>query len=111
VGCCPIAAPTGDDLTALGRTNDLVMFACQVWLAIKGASDITLADLVMKLPAATSPSYGPPFMEALKKAGGFYELDPGLFAPAEATLVNLDSGSTFHAGAVDSDRLAIILKG
>ncbi len=110
-GSCPIATPTGDDFTALGRTNDLVMLACQVWLAIKGAPDITLSDLVMQLPAATSPSYGPPFLEALKKAGGFYELDPGLFAPAEATLVNLDSGRTFHAGAVDTDRLARILKG
>ena len=109
-GRCPIAAPTGDDFTSLGRTNDLVMCACQIWLAIKGASDSNLADLAIKLPAATSPSYGPPFLEALKKAGGFYELDPGLFAPAEATLVNIDTGRTFHAGKVDSERLARILK-
>lgn len=111
MGRCPFAAPTGDDFASLGRTNDLVMFACQVWLSVRGASDASLADMAAKLPAATSPSYGPPFIEALKKAGGFYELDPGLFAPAEATLVNLDSGKTFHAGAVDTDRLARVLKG
>lgn len=110
MGRCPIATPTGDDFASLGRTNDLVILACQVWLSVQGASDATLADMVAKLPASTSPSYGPPFMEALKKAGGFYELDPGLFAPAEATLVNLDSGKTFHAGTVDTDQLTRVLK-
>jgi methenyltetrahydromethanopterin cyclohydrolase len=111
MGRCPVAAPTGDDFISLGLTNDLVMFACQVWLSMRGVSDAVLADAVLRLPAATSPSYGPPFIEALKKAGGFYELDPGLFAPAEGTLVNLDSGKAFHAGALDLTRLAGILKG
>jgi methenyltetrahydromethanopterin cyclohydrolase len=111
MGRCPIAAPTGDDFTSIGRTNDLVMFACQIWLSIRGASDATLADLIAKLPASTSSIYGPPFIEALKQAGGFYEIDPGLFAPAEATLVNLDSGRTFHAGGMDINRLAGVLKG
>lgn len=111
MGRCPIAAPTGDDFASLGRTNDLVMFASQVWLSVRGASDTELEEITAKLPAATSPSYGPPFINALKKAGGFYELDPGLFAPAEITMVNLDSGRTFHAGAVDGDRLVFVLKG
>ena len=111
MGRCPIAAPTGDDFASLGLTNDLVMYASQVWLSVRGASDTALTDFVAKLPAATSPSYGPPFIEALKKAGGFYDLDPGLFAPAEATLINQDSGKTFHAGAVDIDRLTGVLKG
>lgn len=111
MGRCPVAAPTGDDIASLGLTNDMVMFASQVWLALRGVSDPALAETAAKLPAATSPSYGPPFIEALKKAGGFYELDPGLFAPAEVTLVNLGSGKTFHAGAVDAARLAVVLKG
>jgi methenyltetrahydromethanopterin cyclohydrolase len=111
MGRCPIAAPTGDDFASLGLTNDLVLSACQVWLSLRGISDAVLADVAAKLPSATSPSYGSPFIEALTRAGGFYELDPGLFAPAEATLVNLDSGKTFHAGMVDTDRLARILKG
>ena len=110
MGRCPVAAPTGDDFISLGRTNDMVMFASQVWLTTRGVSNEILADLVLKLPAATSPSYGPPFIEALKKSGGFYELDPGLFAPAEATLANLESGKIFHAGGIDSERLARVLK-
>jgi methenyltetrahydromethanopterin cyclohydrolase len=107
----PLAAPSGDDFISLGRTNDLVISGCQVWLSFRGVSDAALAEMAAKLPASTSSSYGPPFIEALKKAGGFYELDPGLFAPAEATLVNLDSGASFHAGSLDTDRLARVLKG
>ncbi len=111
MGRCPIAAPSGDDFTSMGRTNDLVMFACQVWLSIKGVSDADLKDLVLKMPASASRSYGSPFNELLKQAGGFYQIDPGLFAPAEVTLISLDSGKIFHAGGMDVERLEKVLKG
>jgi methenyltetrahydromethanopterin cyclohydrolase len=109
MGRCPLATPTGDDILSLGMTNDLMMVAGQVWLAIRGASDDSLAELANVLPASTSPGYGPPFLEAVRKAGGFYQLDAGLFAPAEVTLVNLDDGRSFHSGTVDDERLAAIL--
>jgi methenyltetrahydromethanopterin cyclohydrolase len=110
-GRCPMAVPTGDDFASLGLTNDLVVFACQVWLSVRGVSDAALADLVLNLPSSTSSSYGLPFIDAIKAAGGFYALDLGLFAPAEATLVNQDNGKIYHAGTVDFDRLAGVLKG
>ncbi len=111
MGRCPVAAPTSDDLTSLGKTNDMVMFASSVWLSVKETTDQELSELVKALPSGTSPSYGEPFLQTLKKAGGFYNIDPGLFAPAEATLVNVDSGKVFHAGQVDQVRLAQALKG
>jgi len=110
-GRCPIAALIGDDLTALGRTNDLMMFSSQVWLALCDVTDEQLASLTEQLPASTSTGYGLPFLEALRQAGGFYQLDPGLFAPAEATLVNLDSGMVQHMGKIDVSRLERTLKG
>ncbi len=111
MGRCPVALPTGEDLLSLGRTNDLVMFGCQVWLGIHGISDACLEDLVPRIPASNSIGYGLPFLETLKKAGGFYDLDPGLFAPAEVTLSSLDSGKTFHAGSIDQDKLEKVLHG
>ena len=105
VGKCPIAPPTGNDLQSLGKTNDVVFFGCQVWLAMKGVTDNILAGIIQKIPAATSSSYGSPFLQTLNEAGGFYNIDPGLFAPAEITLTNLDSGKIFHAGKVDEGRL------
>lgn len=111
MGRCPVSPPGGDDLAALGRTNDLVLSACQTWLALRGVPDEELATWVEKMPAAKSPSYGPPFLDALKAAGGFYQLDTGLFAPAEITLTSLDSGRIVHAGGLDEARLKRILAG
>ncbi|MBI4731639.1 MAG: methenyltetrahydromethanopterin cyclohydrolase [Chloroflexi bacterium] len=111
VGRCPVAAPTGDDLTSLGKTNDMVIFASSFWLSVKETTDQELSELVKALPSSTSPGYGKPFLQTLKKAGGFYNIDPGLFAPAEATLVDLTSGHVFHAGQIDQIRLVQALKG
>jgi methenyltetrahydromethanopterin cyclohydrolase len=110
-GRCPLAPPTGDDWTALGRTNDAMNSGSRVWLALSGAADAELAALVERIPASASPAYGQPFLEALKAAGDFYALDAGLFAPAEITLFNLESGRSFHAGGVDEARLLELLGG
>jgi methenyltetrahydromethanopterin cyclohydrolase len=110
-GKCPIAPPTGDDMRSLGKINDVVLFGCQVWLSVQDVPDRELERIISKIPSSTSPSYGEPFLELLKKAGGFYAIDPGLFAPAEITISNLDSGSVFHAGKVDETRLSQALFG
>jgi len=110
-GKCPVAPPTGDDMHSLGRTNDVVLLGCQVWLSVQDMGDQDLEELVQKIPSSTSPSYGNPFLDLLKKAGGFYGMDPGLFAPAEITITNLGSGRIFHAGGVDEPRLNRVLFG
>jgi methenyltetrahydromethanopterin cyclohydrolase len=105
MGRCPVAAPTGSDITSLGKTNDAMMFASQVWLSVQDVQDEEMASWTNRIPSSASPSYGEPFLQTIKKAGGFYAVDPGLFAPAEVTLVNLKSGKTFHAGSIDWPRL------
>ncbi len=108
LGCCPVATPGGTDCEALGKTNDAMMFAAQVWLSVN-ADDSVLESLVNTIPASTSQGYGKPFLETLAAAGGFYGVDPDIFAPAEITLVNLKSGRVFHAGQRDEARLAAAL--
>ena len=110
-GRCPLAPPAASDLLALGRTNDMVFLASSVCLFLRVAPDEVLARLVEQLPASRSPAYGKPFLQVLKDAGGFYQVDPGLFAPAEVTLVSLSSGASFHAGALDEARLAQLFRG
>ena len=109
-GRCPVAMPTGDYLTAMGKTNDAVLFGGQVWLAVRGVEDDELAGVVAHIPSSTSPNYGESFLQTLKNAGGFYNIDPGLFAPAEMTVTNLSTGKVFHSGAVDAARLIKALK-
>jgi methenyltetrahydromethanopterin cyclohydrolase len=108
-GRCPIAIPTGDDRISMGRTNDLVIFASQVWLGVTGSPDAQLAELAAQVPSSASPDYGQPFSVTLEKAGDFYAIDPGLFAPAEITLSNLDSGRSFHHGKINQQQIDQVL--
>jgi len=101
VGFCPLAPVAADDLRAIGRTNDAVLYGGQVFLAVK-SDDEALAKLVEKMPSSSSQSYGKPFVEILKEYGGdFYQIDPMLFSPAQVAFNNLNSGKVFSAGRVD----------
>lgn len=111
LGVCPIAQPCGDDYRSLGATNDAMAFGAQVWLSVAGVSDPELAVLAPSIPARASPAYGRPFLETLAVGGGFYAVDPGLFAPAEIVLANLDTGCIHAAGRRDEPRLAAALRG
>lgn len=105
IGSCPLAPPTGDNWSALGRTNDVMAFGANVWLAIKEGDDQELSELASQLPASTSSDYGRPFLEILEEVGDFYAIDQGLFAPAELTLTNLSSGRSHQAGKIDRENL------
>ncbi len=87
----------------------MVFFASQVWMAVAKTSDTQLAELATNIPSCSSPAYGKPFIEILKQAGDFYAIDPGLFAPAEVTLTNIETGYVFHGGGMDGDRLKQVL--
>jgi methenyltetrahydromethanopterin cyclohydrolase len=104
-GRCPVAMPTGDDTLSLGKTNDAVIFGSLVWMTVTGLSHQEIEEWAVRIPSSQSPNYGEPFLQTLKKAGGFYNIDPGLFAPAEVTMVSLEGGKPVHAGKVDTHRL------
>ena len=99
-GCCPIAPVAENDLAAIGRTNDAMLYGATVHLWIEGADD-EVAELAAKLPSSASAAFGTPFGELLKAAdGNFYDIDPMLFSPAAATLTSTESGRAHHAGGL-----------
>jgi methenyltetrahydromethanopterin cyclohydrolase len=110
-GLCPIAPPTSSDWQSIGLTNDFMMFGAQVWLAVGECEDQELADLAQRVPASASEGYGKRFLEILEEKGGFYNVDPGIFAPAEITLANLSNGHCFHGGKREDERLGALLVG
>ena len=75
-----------------------MMNGSTVWLAVANADGDEMEAWVKMMPASSSPQYGIPFLRALQKAGGFYNLDPGLFAPAEISITTLRDGRVCHAG-------------
>ena len=63
---------------------------------------LNMADLAERLPSGTSRDYGKPFAEVFKAVkGDFYAIDPLLFGPARVIVSALESGRSFHQGALD----------
>jgi methenyltetrahydromethanopterin cyclohydrolase len=110
-GVAPIPPVAKNDLRAIGRTNDCILYGGQARYTVR-ASDSELAELVDKVPASASRDYGTPFYEIFQRYGGdFYKIDPLLFSPAEVAITNLASGRTFRAGSVNPDVLTASLFG
>jgi methenyltetrahydromethanopterin cyclohydrolase len=105
-GSCPLPPVAGDDMAAIGRTNDAVLYGGQVHLTVESDDDDTLRELVERLPASASSDYGEPFGKVLKGADyDFYAIDPLLFSPAQIRLTSTGSGRSFEAGRVNLEVL------
>lgn len=101
MGTAPLPPPHPDFITAMGRTNDAIIFAGRVHLFVSGPAAEAEA-LAKALPAAGSRDYGRPFAETFRAVkGDFYAIDPMLFSPAEALVTAVDTGQTFRAGTPD----------
>ena len=99
-GIAPLAPPAPDFVTAMGRTNDAIIYGGFVHLYVDGPDD-EARELAAKLPSATSRDYGAPFAEVFQKFGGdFYAIDPMLFSPAEVIVTALASGTSHRGGAI-----------
>lgn len=104
-GTCPLPPIAKSDLRAIGRTNDAILYAGQVYYTVD-AEDEELEELVPKVPSSTSSDYGAPFYDTFKGYDyDFYKVDPLLFSPAEIFVNNINSGRTFHAGAINAEVL------
>ncbi len=104
-GSAPLAPLLDDDVAAIGRTNDAILYGGRVTLYCRG-DDASLEEIGPRTPSNASPDYGRPFAETLAAYNhDFYRVDPLLFSPAEITFVNLDTGNSFRFGSVNADLL------
>lgn len=101
----PIPPPHPHFVKAMGRTNDAILFGGTVHLFVKGSDESALA-LAQDLPSSTSRDYGKPFAEVFKEyKNDFFKIDPLLFSPAKVIVTAIESGQSFHAGALDIELL------
>jgi methenyltetrahydromethanopterin cyclohydrolase len=104
-GVAPLPPPHPDFITAMGRTNDAIIFGGQVQLYVTGSASEARA-LAEKLPSQASRDYGRPFAAIFKQVkGDFYAIDPMLFSPAKITVTALQTGESFQAGDLDLNLL------
>lgn len=106
VGSAPLPPLAGDDLAAIGRTNDAVLYGGDVRLDVRG-DDASLREFGPQLPSSASRDFGRPFAELMRAYDNdFYRIDPLLFSPARVTLRNLDTGTELTCGELHPELLA-----
>lgn len=105
LGAAPVPAPHPDFLTAMGRSNDAIIYGGLVQLFVRGPA-AAARQLAERLPSRASRDHGRPFAEIFSAfRGKFYDIDPMLFSPAEVVVTALDSGETFRSGGRDAKML------
>jgi methenyltetrahydromethanopterin cyclohydrolase len=105
LGSAPLPPVSSNFLSAMGRSNDAILFGGFVQLTVN-CSDSEAEKLAHELPSNTSKDYGKPFAEIFKAVNmDFYQIDPLLFSPAMVNINNLASGNHFVAGMINEDLL------
>ncbi len=104
-GTAPLPPPSPDFMTAMGRTNDAILFGGHVHLYVD-ADDDQAGKLAEQLPSASSRDFGKPFAKVFKDYEyDFYKVDPLLFSPAQATVTSVQTGHTFASGELHENLL------
>jgi methenyltetrahydromethanopterin cyclohydrolase len=103
-GVAPLPPVAKDDLTAIGRPNDAILYGARVTLWVD-CEDAILDEIGPKVPSSASKDHGAPFAELFGRYGNFYDIDPMLFSPAEVTFVNLATGRAFTFGKLEPSLL------
>jgi len=101
VAAAPLPSPGSNGVEGMGRTNDAILYGGRVHLTVRG-DDAASRTLARQLPSRNSRDHGRSFADIFIAAEyDFYKIDPALFAPAEVWVSNLESGNTWHGGALD----------
>ncbi len=110
-GWAPPPPVAKNDLAAIGRTNDAILYGARAVLHVTGDDD-SLAEIGPKVPSSSSPDFGEPFAAIFARyKNDFYAVDPMLFSPAEIVFQNLDTGRSHAFGAVRPDVVAKSFRG
>jgi methenyltetrahydromethanopterin cyclohydrolase len=105
MGAAPLPPIPADDLTALGWTNDAILYGGSVQLWVE-TTDEAIGSVLNSLPSSSSPDFGEPFQTTFERyQRDFYRIDKLLFSPARVVFNNLSSGRVFECGEVRADIL------
>ena len=105
-GIAPLPSGPADDLVAIGRTNDAILYGGTVALDV-AADEAGLVDIGPRAVSGASPAAGAPFLSLFEQAGrDFYALDPALFAPAALELTSAADGRQRRFGTLSPDVVA-----
>ena len=105
-GIIPISPVVGNDVKCMGSTNDCIIYCGRTYYTVDYDNVEELKEYVKKVPSLNSKDYGKPFYTTFKEAGfDFFKVDAGMFAPAEITINEVNSGKTFTSGKINTEVL------
>jgi methenyltetrahydromethanopterin cyclohydrolase len=99
-GVAPLPPVHPEELAAIGRTNDAILYGGSVVLWVR-ADDELLESIGPKVPSGASKDHGELFADLFKRYGDFYKIDPLLFSPAEVEFRNLKTGRCHRFGKTE----------
>jgi methenyltetrahydromethanopterin cyclohydrolase len=99
-GTAPMPPVAKDDLAAIGRTNDAILYGGRVVLFVTG-DDASIEEVGLQVPSTASRDHGEPFESIFARYNhDFYAVDPMLFSPAEVEFQNLETGKIHSFGKI-----------
>ena len=105
-GVAPLPPVAANDLAAIGRTNDAILYGARVVLDVTG-DDSSLEAIGPHVPSSASRDHGEPFAAIFARYNhDFYAVDPHLFSPAEIVFQNIETGKVHAFGHVTPGILA-----
>lgn len=100
-GTAPLPPVASDDLAAIGRTNDAILYGARVILCVTG-DDATIESVGPRVPSSASRDHGDPFATIFARYNhDFYAVDPHLFSPAEVVFQNVETGRCHAFGQLE----------
>jgi methenyltetrahydromethanopterin cyclohydrolase len=101
-GFCVLPPLIDDDLIAMGRINDTLLYGGEATFYLRHPDDAFVKATADKVVARASRAYGRPFIDIFEEAGrDFYAIPLDLHSPAVVHLNNLTTGRTFSAGEIN----------
>lgn len=101
----PIAPLVADELTAMGRINDCMLYGGQVLVYLEG-DDRQIEKMLPNLPTKASTEYGKTFKQIFVEHDcNFHIIDLRIFSVALIQINNMVSGNCYSSGQLDMDML------
>jgi methenyltetrahydromethanopterin cyclohydrolase len=107
-GAAPVAPVIKDELKAMGRINDALVYGGSGGLWVRHHDDEEVRRTAMKLPfsAQAGADYGKGYAEIYDTYGrDLFKIPARLDSPAKIMMTNILTGTVVTAGKIDEDRL------
>ena len=102
-GTAPLPPLGKNFVSAMGRTNDSIIYGGNVQLVVNGPEN-DLVELAKDLPSSNSKDYGKTFKKIFEEYNqDFYKIDGSLFSPARVIINSKESGKVYNSGNINKE--------